>query len=55
VAEIGGGLHGTEHAPDVDRDQPVELLQREVLDRREVGDAGVVDEDVQSAWPLALE
>ena len=48
----GRGLHGAEHAPDVDGDQPVELLQREVLDRRGVGDAGVVDEDVQSAEML---
>jgi hypothetical protein len=53
LAEVGGGgLDGAEHAPDVDRDDPVELLEREVLDGRGEGDGGVVDEDVQCAEVL---
>ena len=42
-------LNRGEDRTDIDRDQPVELLQRKRLDVAEVGHSGVVDEDVQAA------
>ena len=44
-------MEGSEHAPDIHRHHPVEILQRELVDRRPVQDAGVDDEDVQPAKP----
>ena len=47
VRQRGGGA--VEHGRQVQRDDGVPLLDREVLDRRGVLDAGVVDQDVDAA------
>ena len=46
VRQRGGGA--VEHGRQVQRDDGVPLLDREVLDRRGVLDAGVVDQDVDA-------
>ena len=47
-----GGADGVEGGGQIDGDDLVPLLDRELLDRRDVLDAGIVDEDVDGAERL---
>ena len=47
-------LHAQKHAAHVDGVQPIEVVGGRLLDRADVGDAGVVDEDVE-ATELAVQ
>jgi hypothetical protein len=42
-------LRAQEHAANVHRVQAIEIVRRRVVDGADVGDAGVVDEDVEAA------